>query len=246
MKNKIALVLGGSGGIGFSAVERLLTDGFKVCATYLKNKDELEKIFDRFNPNLIEIFQCDLSHEKNINSLIKEISLLNGKIDVIVFTATSKLTNHRILDLEWDEYTNHFDIQVKPLFFVVRYLRAQLKAKYKTKFIILLTEYCIGLPPKGLSHYVTSKYAAMGMAKTMAIELSQYNSTVNMISPGMVETPLLDDLPAKLIELTAYQNPLSRNAQPDDVSSVISFLASDQSNYLNGVNIVINGGGIMQ
>ena len=86
----------------------------------------------------------------------------------------------------------------------------------------------------------------MGMAKTMAIELSQYNSTVNMISPGMVETPLLNSLPSKLIELTSHQNPLSRNALPDDVSSAISFLASDQSNYLNGVNIVINGGGIMQ
>jgi len=61
----------------------------------------------------------------------------------------------------------------------------------------------------------------------------------------MVETPLLDSLPAKLIELTSHQNPLSRNALPDDVSSAISFLASNQSNYLNGVNIVINGGGIM-
>ena len=245
MKKKVALVLGGSGGIGFSAVERLLIDGFKVCATYLKNKDELEKIFDRFNPSLIEIFQCDLSHEKNIDSLIKEISLLHGKIDVIVFTATSKLINHRILDLEWDEYTNHFDVQVKPVFFVVKYLSTQLKEKYKTKFIILLTEYCIGTPPKGLSHYVTSKYAAMGMAKTMAVELAQFGCTVNMISPGMVETPLLDNLPSKLIEITAYNNPLKRNAIPEDVSNLISFLASDKSDYLNGTNIVVNGGGVV-
>ena len=245
MKNKVALVLGGSGGIGFSAVERLLSDGFKVCATYLENKDELEKIFDRFNPSLIEIFQCDLSHEKNIDSLIKEISLLYGKIDVVVFTATSKLINRRILDLEWNEYTNHFDIQVKPVFFVIKYLSTQLKAKYKTKFIILLTEYCIGSPPKGLSHYVTSKYAALGMAKTMAVELAQFGCTVNMISPGMVETPLLDNLPSKLIEITAYNNPLKRNASPEDVSSLISFLASDKSDYLNGTNIVVNGGGVI-
>ena len=245
MKKKVALVLGGSGGIGFSAVERLLIDGFQVCATYLKNKDELEKIFDRFNPSLIEIFQCDLSHEKNIDSLIKEISLLHGKIDVIVFTATSKLINHRILDLEWDEYTNHFDVQVKPVFFVVKSLSTQLKEKYKTKFIILLTEYCIGTPPKGLSHYVTSKYAAMGMAKTMAVELAQFGCTVNMISPGMVETPLLDNLPLKLIEITAYNNPLKRNAIPEDVSNLISFLASDKSDYLNGTNIVVNGGGVV-
>ena len=186
-----------------------------------------------------------MSHEKNIDSLIKEISLLYGKIDVIVFTATSKLINHRILDLEWDEYTNHFDVQVKPVFFVVKSLSTQLKEKYKTKFIILLTEYCIGSPPKGLSHYVTSKYAAMGMAKTMAVELAQFGCTVNMISPGMVETPLLDNLPSKLIEITAYNNPLKRNAIPEDVSNLISFLASDKSDYLNGTNIVVNGGGVV-
>ena len=85
----------------------------------------------------------------------------------------------------------------------------------------------------------------MGMAKSMAIELSQYDSTVNMISPGMVETPLLDDLPSKLVEMTAYQNPMKRNAVPKDVSNAISFLASDQSDYLNGTNITLNGGGKM-
>ena len=126
---------------------------------------------------------------------------------------------------------------------VTKALHNQIYAKHKTKFIVLLTEYCIGSPPKGLSHYVTSKYAAMGMAKTMAVELSQYNCTVNMISPGMVETPLLDGLPSKLIEMTAYQNPMKRNAYPEDISNTISFLASDQSDYLNGTNIVVNGGG---
>ena len=85
----------------------------------------------------------------------------------------------------------------------------------------------------------------MGMAKTMAVELAQYGCTVNMVSPGMVETPLLDSLPSKLIEMNAYQNPLKRNAVPDDVSNVISFLASDQSDYINGANIVINGGAVM-
>ena len=131
------------------------------------------------------------------------------------------------------------------MFYVIKALEDQMSAKHKTKFIVLLTEYCIGSPPKGLSHYITSKYAVMGMAKTMAVELAQYSCTVNMISPGMVETPLLNNLPSKLIEMTAYQNPLKRNGIPEDVSSAISYLASDQSDYLNGTNIVINGGGKM-
>jgi len=245
MKKKVALVLGGSGGIGFSAVERLLSDGFIVCATYLTNKDKLKKISDGLDSTLIEVFQCDLSNVKNIHSLIKKISLLYGEIDVVTFSASSKLTNNRILNLEWDEYTNLFDLQVKPVFQVVKYLSKQLKAKHKTKFIILLTEYCVGSPPKGLSHYVTSKYASMGLAKTMAVELAEFNSTVNMISPGMVETDFLDNLPAKLIEITSLQNPLKRNASPQDISNAISFLASNQSDYLNGENMIINGGKVI-
>jgi len=243
--NKVALVLGGNGGIGNSAVKRLVEDGFKVCTTYFKHKEKLKEIEIELGSNEISVFQCDVTNEEEVNKIISNINSTFGEIDVVVFAVTSAIKNTRILKLDWDEYNSHFDIQIKPMFFVMKALSKQINAKYKTKFIVLLTEYCIGSPPKGLSNYVTSKYAAMGMAKTMAIELSQYNSTVNMISPGMVETPLLDSLPAKLIELTSHQNPLSRNALPDDVSSAISFLASDQSNYLNGVNIVINGGGIM-
>jgi len=244
--NKVALVLGGNGGIGNSAVKRLVEDGFKVCTTYFKHKDKLKELEIKFGSNEISVFQCDVTNEDEVNKIISNINSIFGEIDVVVFAITSSLKNTRILKLDWGEYNNHFDIQVKPMFIVLKALSEQINAKYKTKFIVLLTEYCIGSPPKGLSNYVTSKYAAMGMAKTMAIELSQYNSTANMISPGMVETPLLDSLPAKLIELTSHQNPLRRNALPDDVSNTISFLASDQSDYLNGANIVINGGGIMQ
>jgi len=244
--NKVALVLGGNGGIGNSAVKRLVEDGFKVCTTYFKHKDKLKELEIKFGSNEISVFQCDVTNEDEVNKIISNINSIFGEIDVVVFAITSSLKNTRILKLDWGEYNNHFDIQVKPMFIVLKALSEQINAKYKTKFIVLLTEYCIGSPPKGLSNYVTSKYAAMGMAKTMAIELSQYNSTANMISPGMVETPLLDSLPAKLKELTSHQNPLRRNALPDDVSNTISFLASDQSDYLNGANIVINGGGIMQ
>jgi len=155
------------------------------------------------------------------------------------------LKHSRMLDLEWDDYKLHLETHVKIMHFVTKALNDQILSKQKIKFIILLTEFCIGSPPKGLSHYVTSKYAAMGMAKTMAVELAQYGCTVNMISPGMVETKLLDPFPPKLIEMTAHKNPLKRNAVPDDISNVISFLASDESNYLNGANIMINGGGVI-
>ena len=93
--------------------------------------------------------------------------------------------------------------------------------------------------------HILSKYAALGLSKSLAIELAEYNSTVNIIMPGMVDTKLLDNLPPKLIELTAYNNPLKRIATVNDVASLVSFLSSEESDYLNGAIIPINGGSVL-
>ena len=84
----------------------------------------------------------------------------------------------------------------------------------------------------------------MGYVKSMASELGGKNITFNMVSPGMVDTKLLLSLPPKLVELTAHKNPMNRISKPSDVASVIAFLASDKADYLNGVNIPVNGGNI--
>ena len=115
----------------------------------------------------------------------------------------------------------------------------------KIKFIVLLTEYCFGRPPQRVSHYVTAKYSLMGLSKTMAIELARYGSTVNMISPGMTNTDLLNNLPSKLIEIEEKKNPLKRIAEPEDIANAVLFLASEESNYYNGTNLLINGGNVI-
>ena len=96
-----------------------------------------------------------------------------------------------------------------------------------------------------LSHYVQAKYSLLGLAKSMAVDLAKYNCTVNVISPGMVATPLIDQLPPKLVEITAEGNPLKRIALPADVAQVVVFLAGDVSDYLNGANLTVNGGSTM-
>jgi 3-oxoacyl-[acyl-carrier protein] reductase len=136
-------------------------------------------------------------------------------------------------------------VQVKGFFYIVKQLMDQMKQKKKVKFIVISTEYCIGKPPAGLSDYITAKYGLLGLSKCMAVELAQYGSTVNIISPGMVETPLLKGVPSIFKEMNAEQNPFGRIATPKDVTGAILFLASDTSDYLNGTNITVNGGGVM-
>lgn len=245
MNKKVALIIGGSGGIGDAAAKHLLKDGMQVCSTYFQNKGSIDRLQSEFGENSISSYGCDVREESNVKTTIEQILEKFKKIDVVVFAASIPLKHKRILDLEWNDVYEHVELQLKAMLFVMKFLREQIRSKHKTKFIVLSTEACIGAPPKGLAHYVTAKYGAMGFSKAMAVELVQYGCTVNMISPGMVDTALLKDMPHKLIEMTAHNNPLKRIASPDDIASVVSFLASDEADYLNGVNIPVNGGGVI-
>jgi len=243
MEDKTALVIGANGGIGLETSRMLLANGMKVCATYHSNKTDLEQI-ENSKMNLY-LYQMDLLQENSVKSALHEMIKDHRKIDVIVYSVSNSIKNKSIMNMQWKDIQEHLDLQLKGIFYVVQSLKDQIQAKHKTKFIILLTEYCIGKPPLGIAHYVTTKYALMGFAKSMASELAKYNCTVNMVSPGMVATNLLSNLPPKLVEMTAENNPLKRIAVPKDVANVVLFLSRNESDYLNGVNITVNGGGIM-
>ena len=245
-KNKVALVLGGNSGIGIEATTQLLRDKFHVCATYNKKRGNLNKLKKtKKYTNSLSIYRLDLLNDKTSLNTLKRILKEHKKIDVIVFSISSEIKNKKIFDLNWKQFQDHLDTQLKALYLSSLVFSDQIKSGIKIKFLVILTEYCLSSPPKGLSHYVTAKYAAMGLAKSISQEFAEYGSTCNMISPGMVETDLLQNLPKKLIEINSIKNPLKRNAKPRDISNLISFLASENSEYINGANILVNGGKVL-
>jgi 3-oxoacyl-[acyl-carrier protein] reductase len=89
---------------------------------------------------------------------------------------------------------------------------------------------------------VTAKYALLGLARSLAAEYSSYRININSVSPSMVETAFLQNIPERMVELTAAQSPWQRNATPKDVASVIRFLLSSEADYLTGANIPVSGG----
>ena len=245
MNEKTALVIGGNGGIGLEIINSLANNNIKACATYHKGKDKLEKL-QASNKKYILKYQMNLLNESSVQRAFQQIFKEHKQIDIVIFSVAQQVKNKSFLNLEWKDFEEHLNLQIKGLFYVVQNLKEQIQSKHKTKFIILLTEYCIGKPPAGIAHYVAAKHCLMGIAKSMAAELSRYNCTVNMISPGMVDTDLISNLPPKLVELTAENNPLKRIATPKDIANAVLFLSSDGSDYLNGANITVNGGSVMQ
>ncbi len=241
---KTALVVGGSGAIGSAAVSTLVQDGFKVWGTYFHDKTHAEELIVKHGKE-VSFISMDCSQENSVGSGMQQIFSKSKTLDVVLFSVTPPLKYSAFINISWDSYKLHFETQVKGLFLIAKSLQAQIQSNHKTKMIVILTEFCVGKPAAGISDYATAKYALLGLSKVLAVELSKYQTTVNMISPGMTETDLLSHLPPKALELAAMSNPLKRIAQPQDVAGVVSFLASEKSDYLNGANILVNGGGVM-
>jgi len=253
MKGKTALVLGGSGGIGLEVANSMLNAGFRVCAAYHNNRGKLGELQaelqasnkKQLSTKQLSAYQFNLPDANSVKLAFSKMLKEHPRIDVVVYSVTFPIKNKHILNADWADFNEHLELQTKGLFNVVQILKEQIRSGYKTKFIIISTEYCIGKPPAGLSHYISARYSLLGLAKSMAVELAKYNCTVNIISPGMTETGLISALPPKLVEMTAENNPLKRIATPKDVANVVLFLSSEKSDYLNGVNITVNGGGVM-
>lgn len=234
------VVVGGSGGIGSEIVRVLSATGVPVSFTYHRNHDVVRDLQNL--PGAPVGYSVNLLSEKSIKDGFERILKERNPLDAVVYSVTPPIANKNLLATEWQEHAEHLDLQTKGLFYVVQALKERILMRKRLKFVVIGTEYCVGRPPAGLSPYVQAKYALLGFAKSMLVDLAKYQCTVNMISPGMVETPLIANLPPKLIEMTADANPLKRIATPKDVAHAAAFLLEDASDYLNGVHLLVNGG----
>jgi 3-oxoacyl-[acyl-carrier protein] reductase len=108
----------------------------------------------------------------------------------------------------------------------------------------MLSSYVEKTVPKANSPYIVGKFALLGLMKSLVSEYATSNIQVNAVSPSLMETNFLSNLPELISEMTAQQHPLKRNAMPTDVVPVIRFLLSKESDYINGANISVNGGGL--
>lgn len=242
---KTALVVGGSGGIGRAICKRLIEDGFFVCATYARSGGRAEAFRHELKGKSIAWYQMDLLKGGAVNRLMGEILAVHPRIDLLIFGPTLPAIHKALLECSWGDFEAHLHVQLRGMVEIIKNLKEQIRDKQPIKYIVILTEACIGKPPSHMSPYVTAKYALMGFTKTVAAELMRYGCTANMISPGMVATDLLSDFPAKAVELAAAKNPSGTIAKPEDVARIVSFLASDAAKNFNGMNFNLNGDAIV-
>lgn len=222
--SKLVALVGGAGGVGSATAKLFKKNGYRVV------------IFDRKN--------CDVADEESVLKAFKKMESENGVANIVVYAPSAPITPKPIFHKNWDDFSKHLDVQAKGLFFVFKALSRDIIGGHKIKFIVLSTEYCIGTPPLMLSDYITAKYALLGLSKCLAVELQRFKSTLNIISPGPINTKLLTDSSPDFIKKNKL-NSLLKIAEPEDIAKVILFLAGDGAEFFNGANINVNKGGVM-
>ena len=238
---KIALVTGGSRGIG-SAICKGLSTNHKVIIGYSNSKEEAKKLEESINSNGGNAMsvKVDVSDKNSINSAFEEIEESYGIVEVLVNNAGITKDNilPRMKDSEWDDV-----IQTN---LTGSYLTTQraIKNMMKNKWgRIIFISSVVGISGnQGQANYAASKAGLIGLAKSVSKEMGARNITSNVIAPGYIETDMTSFLSEENKENIIEQLSIKRIGKPEDISNVVSFLSSEESEYITGQVISVDGG----
>lgn len=239
LSGKRILVTGANSGIGFSICDLFLKNNAKLVLFYHKNKDQIEKLHT--HKDQTEIHQVNLLADSDVEAATTK-SLQTGPIDGFIHSVSHPLKMKSAGDLDWKDYQTQIDLQVKSFFNIVKCVVPLMKSRKYGKIISIVTSATVDIPPSNMSDYVVGKYSLLGLSKTLSVELRRFNITVNCISPSMVNTNLIANMPEKFKEVAASQSPTGKLIKPSDVASVALFLCSKQADHISGENIVVSGG----
>jgi 3-oxoacyl-[acyl-carrier protein] reductase len=242
MSKNIIFIIGASSDIGLDLIKNIDEEAL-ILAHYNNSNEKLLELSKTINNELITI-RSDLSKEVEIKKLISTIEENHGTPNKIIHLAAPKFENIRFKDIAWDSFQNEIDISLKSIVLLLSSFLPKLAKQKKGKVVIILSSVVMNVPPKALTQYTTVKYALLGLVKSLASEYSNKNIQINSISPSMIETKFLNNINEKIIELGAYNHPLKRNAIVEDITPIIKMLISNESDYINGVNIPITGGSV--
>ncbi|NDG90054.1 MAG: 3-oxoacyl-[acyl-carrier-protein] reductase, partial [Proteobacteria bacterium] len=230
-------VTGASGGIGNSIVEKLNDCGANVLASGTR-LEKLEELKSKFNK--IKILKFDISQSDKIEEFIDNAANELGGLDCIVNNAGITQDNLAIR-MSIDEWKKVIDINLTSTFLMSKFAIKKMLKNKKGK-IINITSVVGHTGNLGQANYTASKAGLIAMSKSLAIEYAKKNINVNCISPGFIKTAMTDKIDEKFKEVIVSKIPSARLGKPEDIANAVLFLASDNSNYINGETLHVNGG----
>lgn len=242
LQGKVAVITGANSGIGYATAQEFIANGAKVIITG-RNKESVEKAAAELGHGTVGIVS-DAGNLADVKQLAEKVKAVSPTIDVLFVNAgIAKFAPANAVDeAHFDE---HFNINVKGLFFTVQTLLPLIN---KGGSIILNASVVAHKGYPNASIYSATKAAVVSLGKTLAQDLLQYNVRVNTISPGPIETTILSKTGLSAAEVSGYKDslsqtvPLKRLGQASEIAQAAVFFASDESSYVLGSELLVDGG----
>jgi NAD(P)-dependent dehydrogenase (short-subunit alcohol dehydrogenase family) len=235
---RLAFVTGGNGGIGTAVVERLLKQGLRVLYTYNEHDPDPAHILQKYPDS--RAYHCNLLDVDEVEHVAKEIIEQFSRVDVLVNDAGVMLDD-LFLRMSRDHWDHVIDVNLKSIFhFSHAFLPGMIKQSYGRIISISSIAGLRGFP--GKTNYSTSKAGIVGFTRSLAAEVASRGVTVNAVTPGMIDTKMIKHIPQKQMLAILEQIPAGRLGRPEEVASLVAFLAGEESSYITGEAISVSGG----
>lgn len=242
LDGKVALVTGGSLGIGTAISLDLAKNGADVALTYRRHEEEAKAIAEQIMDmgRKAEAYKIDVSDFSEVQSLVKKVIEEFGHLDILVNNAGMNWDGvvWKMTEEQWDAVIN---VDLKGTFNFVR-AAASVFREQKSGKIVNITSINALRGKFGQVNYSAAKAGAVGLTKAVARELGKYSVNVNAVAPGMIETAMIKDLPEEFKEKAASETVFNRLGQPEDIAYLVSFLCSDKAKHITGEVIKVDGG----
>ena len=242
---KIALVTGGTRGIGKKVAEKFAKKGYNLVLNYVSDNTDINSVIDSFKEykNEVILVKADVSKFNECENLVKEAIEKFGKIDVLVNNA-GITKDGLIAMMKEDAFDRVIDVNLKGTFNMTRNVVPYMMKK-RCGNIVNISSVVGVVGNAGQSNYAASKAGIIGFTKSLAKELAPRNIRVNAVAPGFIDTDMTSVLTDKVKDNIYSQIPLKRMGEAEEVANVVYFLSDDESSYITGQVINVDGGMVM-
>lgn len=240
MTGQVALVTGGTRGLGLAISKRLIARGVTVAAGYSTNAEAAKQFLDRYADHGVTVHQGDIGSAEDCARVSGEVLEQHGQLDILVNNAamTMDRTVRKMTPAEWDQVVR---VNLSGAFYLSRALLQQMLERRYGR-IVNISSIIGETGAFGQANYAAAKSGLFGLTMSLALEVAGKNITVNTVTPGLIITDMTATIPALAMEKILARIPVGRPADPDEVARVVEFLADPESAYITGQVYAVNGG----